>query len=639
MTPLGLATVAALTPPHFNVDIWDEGLLGPISERTDLAKDYDLVGVTGYITHTTRMKELGQLFRGWGIKVVVGGPGVSTEPEAYRNDFDILFIGEAEHIWPRFLQEWEQGEHRDEYRQVSKIDMQESPMPRWDKVDMSSYRVAGVQSTRGCPFDCEFCDVIYIYGRQARHKSIEQVLREVQELRQLGADTIFFCDDNFIGNPAYGKALLRGLVSQNRSSPRPVFFFTQISLNVAADDEFLELLAEANFLAVFIGIESTNIDSLKETNKPQNYRVDIAEAVKKVHSYGIIVSGGMIVGFDHDDETIFDRHFEFLQDTGIPNPSVNVLKAPTGTKLWVRLHKEGRIVDSSPADFGNDICGHTNIIPTQMTRAELLTGFRNLVERVRDWRNFEARVKKFISLVQRHPGQQRQRVSWRTKWTYLKVFLFTMDKEARSTTLRLLVYTKRHAPSMVGRVTRMISRQYFEKEKLPLWLEEIDSQIRWEIAGAGKLRMAEQVFFVPEQFRKPYRTIFPELHTRVYVGLADKSRLHDALVEVVYDFITRWGLSFRNFEEHHRSFLHELCDRTIAKENANCLSDVGQNGHGETSADMAGLTDGQVKIRLRSLSDDILRAVEQELRGFIPVEKTAPPSVETSVERIGGLRA
>ena len=151
--------------------------------------------------------------------------------------------------------------------------------------------------------------------------------------------------------------------------------------------------------------------------------------------------------------------------------------------------------------------------------------------------------------------------------------------------------------------------------------------------------MAEQVFFVPEQFRKPYRTIFPELHTRVYVGLADKSRLHDALVEVVYDFITRWGLSFRNFEEHHRSFLHELCDRTIAKENANCLSDVGQNGHGETSADMAGLTDGQVKIRLRSLSDDILRAVEQELRGFIPVEKTAPPSVETSVERIGGLRA
>ena len=181
MAPLGLATVAALTPDDIDVDIWDEAVHGLITDETDFGKDYDLVGVTGYINHLLRVKRLGELFRRRGIPVAVGGPGVSSAPELYRNGFDILFVGEAEYTWPQFIAEWTAGQFRSEYRQVEKLDMTQSPLPRWDKVaaDLKQYICGGVQTTRGCPFDCEFCDVIYIYGRQARHKSIEQVLQEV----------------------------------------------------------------------------------------------------------------------------------------------------------------------------------------------------------------------------------------------------------------------------------------------------------------------------------------------------------------------------------------------------------------------------------------------------------------------------
>src|SRR5712664_3521369 len=199
MTPLGLATVAALTPEDIEVDIWDEGVHGLITEATGLKKDYDLVGVTGYENHIERAKQVGRILRRRGLLVAVGGPGVSSSPELYRDDFDILFIGEAEHTWPRFIDEWKAGGHRSEYRQVGKVDMAHSPRPRWDKVDIDRYYVGGVQTTRGCPFDCEFCDVIYIYGRQPRHKSVEQVMQEIRALERLGTESIFLCDDNFIG--------------------------------------------------------------------------------------------------------------------------------------------------------------------------------------------------------------------------------------------------------------------------------------------------------------------------------------------------------------------------------------------------------------------------------------------------------
>jgi radical SAM superfamily enzyme YgiQ (UPF0313 family) len=629
MVPLGLATVAALTPNDIEVDIWDEAVHGLIGDDTDFKKDYDLVGVTGYINHLSRVRRLGEIFRRRGVPVVVGGPGVSSAPEHYRNDFDVLFIGEAEYVWPQFITEWKAGRSRPEYRQVAKLDMTHSPLPRWDKVatDMKHYVCGGVQTTRGCPFDCEFCDVIYIYGRQARHKSIEQVLEEITALERLGVERIFLCDDNFIGNPHYAKNLLRALIPVNNAFRHPVAFFTQITLNVAKDDEMLELLADANFSGLFIGIETPNIESLIETNKPQNYKTDMLADIKKILSYGLPITAGMIVGFDHDDLTIFDRQFEFPQEACIPMPLPHMLKAPVGTKLWVRLHKEGRVVQfwEDGVKPLSDTRAWTNIIPKQMTRRELMSGYLRLVERLRDWGNFEARVKGMISLIRRQPNVKPRGTAWDPSLGVLKFVLEGMGKEERQAAIRLLLYTRQRAPFMISKVMGLIARQYLEAAEVPFLRETIEAQILLESREGFNLPHEPTVFFVPEAFKKPYKETFPALYERVLQGLIDKSRTHDALVEVIYDFLTRWGLTFEQFEEHHRAFLFEICDRTIAKENGTMPAGAGEGAElGEAPGQKAGLGGGHTPVWLRRLADEVLRTVEQDLRSF----RAEPPASE-----------
>ena len=623
MAPLGLATVAALTPDDIDVDIWDEAVHGLIGDDTDFKKDYDLVGVTGSINHLSRVRQLGEIFRRRGIPVAVGGPGVSSAPEHYRNDFDVLFIGEAEYIWPQFITEWKTGHYRPEYRQVAKLDMTHSPQPRWDKVatDMTHYVCGGVQTTRGCPFDCEFCDVIYIYGRQPRHKSVEQVLGEITALERLGVERIFLCDDNFIGNPHYAKALLRALIPVNNAFRHPVAFFTQITLNVAKDDEMLELLADANFSGLFIGIETPNIESLIETNKPQNYKTDMLADIKKILSYGLPITAGMIVGFDHDDISIFDRQFEFPQEACIPMPLPHMLKAPVGTKLWVRLHKEGRVVQfwEDGVQPLSDTRAWTNIIPKQMTRRELMSGYLRLVERLRDWSHFEARVKGMISLIRRQPKVKPRGTTWDPSLGVLKFVLEGMGKEERQSAIRLLLYTRQRAPFMMSRVMGLIARQYLEAAEVPFLRETIEAQILLESREGFKLPHEPTVFFVPEAFKKPYKDIFPVLYERVFQGLIDKSRTHDALVEVIYDFLTRWGLTFAQFEEHHRAFLFEICDRTIAKENDTVPAGAAERAElGEAPDQRVGLSGDHTPVWLRRLADEVLRTVEQDLRSFQP---------------------
>jgi radical SAM superfamily enzyme YgiQ (UPF0313 family) len=510
MAPLGLATVAALTPDDIEVDVWDEAVHGMISDDTDFNKGYDFVGVTGYINHLWRVRELGKIFRRRGIPIAVGGPGVSSAPEHYRNHFDVLFIGESEHVWPQFIADLKAGHYRPEYRQVAKPDMAHSPLPRWDKVatNMKHYLFGAVQTTRGCPFDCEFCDVIYIYGRQARHKSIDRVLEEVIAQERLGVERIFFCDDNFIGNPHYAKDLLRALIPLNNGFRRPIGFFTQITLNVAKDNELLELLADANFSGLFIGIETPNKASLVETNKPQNYKTDILADVKKIQSYGLPITAGMIVGFDHDDPTIFEHQLEFLQTACLVIPAVHMLKAPVGTKLWVRLHKEGRVLRFSEDLLisSSDIRAGTNIFPKLMTRRELMSGYLRLIEQVRDWRNFEARVKGMVSLIQRQPKVKLPSVPWKLKLGALKFVFFGLDRQARRSAIRILLYTRRHAPFMTGKVVGMLARQYIEAAELPLLRESIEAQIRLESEEAFTLELSRRSFSYPRRSRSPIRT-------------------------------------------------------------------------------------------------------------------------------------
>jgi radical SAM superfamily enzyme YgiQ (UPF0313 family) len=623
MLPLDLATVAAFTPGDVELDLWDERVHGRIGSDTDFGQEYDLVGVTGYAAHFRRVKELGRIFRQRGHTVVVGGPGVSAAPERYRDHFDVLFIGEAELTWPQFLQEWQAGSHRREYRQVTKVDMALSPAPRWGKLtrDIPHYVMGGVQTTRGCPFDCEFCDVIYIFGRLQRHKPIDQVLAEISEQQKLGIPHIFLCDDNFYGSPKYYKDLLREIIALNRTFESPISFNTQIDIRVAKDDEMLTLLADANFTSMLIGIESPNVESLVETNARKNLKADVVEDVKRVQSYGIEVVGSMIVGFDHDDTTIFDQTFNFLQDAAIPISNLNALRAMTGTKLWIRLLKEGRVVgfasDGSPDQVSDDDVPVTNITPMRMTRTELLTGLEGLITRVRDWRNFEARVRGMVSRVTRQPQVKRKmvKVGWQQKLGILKFLFFSSNREARTVARRLMFYTWRRAPFMIPRVVKMIIQNHLWHSHLPFMQRAIAEQIRLEAARELRLRPVQPVFFVPDGFKKPYKAVFPELYARVYTGLANKARAHDTLVEVVYDFLTRWGSTFERFEDHHRAFLEEICDRSVAKENGNGpaiapLTLVERHASGEA----AQLPD----IRQNRLADEVLSSVEQELRRFRP---------------------
>lgn len=610
MTPLQLATLSALTPDGIEVDIWDESVRGCIDETTNL-KDYDLVGITGFAMHVHRARQLAQLFRKRGILVVVGGAGVSSMPERYRDDFDVLFIGEAEYTWRQFLSDWRSGAYRKEYQQITKPDMSDSPLPRWDSIaeDMKYYILGSVQTTRGCPFDCEFCDVTFLYGRQLRHKPIERVIEEVCFLERLGTDGIFFCDDNFVGNPGYAKDLLRELIPVNNSFARPLIYHTYISLNVAKNDELLELLADANFGTLFIGIETPNKESLKETGKLQNYKTDMLKDVHKILSYGLPITAGMIVGFDHDDKDIFDWQFEFIQEACIPIPLVNMLKAPPGTKLWSRLLNERRLIEAKDyvAKHKGGIRAQTNIIPKQMTRVELMTGFKRLLKRTDDWDNFAKRVKGFVSMVKRRPNvTYEQAPEEQARLLLQQLFNAISDEKTRNAIFDILSYTRQQVPFMLRKIFMLVLRHISNVG----WTEQVHQALDKQIALEESTSSLEPYIdkspiLISDGFREEYRKVFPEIYQRVLDGLFDKSLLPEALIEVFTDFLMRFGDTFEEMEEHHRVALHEIAEHTIASKNRIQEQKIAHPG--EDVSDFR---------RMNEFRVEVLKSVERDLREF-----------------------
>ena len=371
--------------------------------------------------------------------------------------------------------------------------------------------VGPIQTTRGCPFDCEFCDVIYLFGRRPRHKPIASVLEEIIMQERLGVETIFICDDNFIGSHQYAKDLLRELIPLNKSFDKPLRFSTQLSIDVAKDDELLELLADANFITLCIGIESVNKDSLKEANKLQNYRVDLVDACKKIQSYGMTINGSMVVGFDHDDLAVFDKQFEFFQDASIPMLRINILKAAAGTRLWARLLKEGRILHNDMEAYTANPRAGTNIIPAKMTRMELLTGFGELQRRLQDWDNFAARIKGFVSGVRRPPAVS-QKAPPEELLSEVMDFLLSVDKKVRETMMDIFSYTRKHAPFMLGRVVKLTMMQYsnvtFSNLSSP---EEIDRLIEMEASLDIPSLIDRRELVISESFCAKYnRSCFPK---------------------------------------------------------------------------------------------------------------------------------
>jgi radical SAM superfamily enzyme YgiQ (UPF0313 family) len=377
MPALALPVLAGLTPAGHEIVLVDENI-----EEIDFdaLEAFDIVGLTGMTVQRDRMREILTELRARGVFVVLGGPWINVAENWYDGLVDVIFIGEAEQTWPVFLEEWSRGEHRARYEQAEKTDVTTIPPPRYDLVRFPEYAMGCVQTSRGCPFQCEFCDIIVIFGRKPRVKRPDQVVAEIDAQWRLGAHVIFLVDDNFIGNKKAAKAILREIVAWQQRHGYPLAFFTEASLDLAEDDELLRLMAEAGLVAVFVGIESPDEEALRETKKYQNVRGSLVDRVKKVQSFGLEVYAGMIVGFDSDDTGVFGRQYEFLREARIIGAMAGMLSAIPKTPLYDRLEAEGRL-DNAAAD---DPRIATNVIPLRMSREEMRDGWVDLMGQLYD---------------------------------------------------------------------------------------------------------------------------------------------------------------------------------------------------------------------------------------------------------------
>jgi radical SAM superfamily enzyme YgiQ (UPF0313 family) len=338
---LGLITVAALLPPEWSVRFLDRNV-EELTER-DL-KWADLVMTGGMIVQQRDTLDIIRMCRGRGIPVVVGGPDATSSPHVYREaDFQVL--GEAEDIIADFVAAVEGGSEHGVFEAVKfQIDVTKSPIPRFDLLKLENYLSVGVQFSRGCPFTCEFCDIIELYGRVPRAKTNDQMLAELDALYRLGwRGIVEFVDDNLIGNKKALKGFLPELARWLRARDYPFEFGTEASINIADDDELLRLLREANFFTVFIGIESPDTDTLIAAKKKQNTRRSIAESIHKLYAAGIFVSAGFIVGFDTEESSVTSAMVALIEDAALPVCMVALLTALPNTQLTRRLEKEGRL--------------------------------------------------------------------------------------------------------------------------------------------------------------------------------------------------------------------------------------------------------------------------------------------------------
>ena len=386
---LSIALVAAMVPAGLGVTLCDENIT-PI----DFDTDADYIGITGKVSQWHRMKAVATEFRRRGKTVLIGGPYASLSPESVRPHCDILVRGEIEEIAPQIFADLISGDWKREYV-GTRPDLRTSPIPRWDLYPNDRAIMGAVQTSRGCPFECEFCDVIEYLGRKQRHKPPEHVVAELDQLYDLGYRSAFLADDNFTVYRAHAKALLAAMRDWNERRAGGRFRFkTQVSIDAAGDEELLEMCAAAGLTRVFIGIESPNEESLREVKKRQNLKKNLIDEIQRIVDFGISVDCGMIVGFDGDDAGIFERQYRFAMASAVPIFSLGTLVAPDATPLHARLAKEGRLFDNSAVTTAAP--WYSNIVPKQMTREQVVEGVKWLCNSLYRPEAFEERVARVI---------------------------------------------------------------------------------------------------------------------------------------------------------------------------------------------------------------------------------------------------
>jgi radical SAM superfamily enzyme YgiQ (UPF0313 family) len=388
--PLGLLTVSALLPKS-----WQQRLVDiNVQKLKDADLEWaDVVFLSGMMVQGPSMREQIARAKRRGLRTVVGGP-IASAHDPHISEADHVVEGEAEELIHLLAADLERGEAKPHYKSHQLPNLTQVPLPALPLALLGKYSAMAVQYSRGCPFTCEFCDIIEIYGRRPRTKTAEQVMAEFQQVYEMGwRGPVFLVDDNFIGNKKNVKLMLPHLVEWMREHKFPFSLFTEASLNLAEDEDLLRLMRQAHFTRVFLGIETPVAESLKETTKFQNLRKDLLGSVHLIQSYGIEVMAGFIVGFDNDPLDVFDRQIQFIRDAAIPLSMVGLLSALPNTQLWRRLKEEGRLLKES---LGNNTLADLNFIPKMDSRV-LLEGYRKILETIYDPKEYFQRASAFLS--------------------------------------------------------------------------------------------------------------------------------------------------------------------------------------------------------------------------------------------------
>jgi len=388
--PLGLLTVAAMLPAEWEKKVVDLNVNPLRDEEITWA---DFVFVSAMVVQKDSAKEVIARCKALDKKVVAGGPLFTTGYEEFAG-VDHFVLGEAEVTLPRFLTDLARGCPQPIYSSNERPDISQTPIPLWSLLNMKNYSAMSLQYSRGCPFDCDFCDIIVLNGHKPRTKGSQQMVDELEALYRHGwRGSLFIVDDNFIGNKKKLKAeTLPAMIKWSKKRKYPFLFFTEASINLADDDTLMDLMSDAGFNRVFIGIETPNEDSLLECNKHQNRNRDMAAAVKKIQNHGFEVQGGFILGFDNDPVSIFKKQIQFIQKTGIVTAMVGLLNAPRGTKLYQRLKKENRLLNNFTGD-NTDFS--INFVP-KMKYETLMAGYKHVLDTIYSPRHYYERVVAFL---------------------------------------------------------------------------------------------------------------------------------------------------------------------------------------------------------------------------------------------------
>jgi len=387
--PLGLLTVAAMLPEEWQKKLVDLNVESLLDEHLAWA---DMVFVSAMLVQKKSAREVINRCSSLGIKVVAGGPAFTTQHEEFTG-VDHFVLNEAEVTLPLFLEDLAQGRPREIYTSDIRPEIRKTPIPLWSLINIKAYATLAIQYSRGCPYNCEFCDIVIMNGRIPRSKTPAQMQREFQALYDAGwRKSVFIVDDNFIGNRQEVKKMLPALIGWQKEHDYPFTLLTEASTDLANDEELMQMMSRANFFKVFLGLETPEKASLRECGKYQNSSRNLVEAVHTIHEHGMQVMGGFIVGFDNDTEKIFESQISFIQQIGVVTAMVGVLTALPQTRLWQRLKAEGRLLGGAT---GENTDGVLNFMP-RMGIDTLHDGYKKILSSIYSPKRYYQRINTFL---------------------------------------------------------------------------------------------------------------------------------------------------------------------------------------------------------------------------------------------------